>query len=372
MTAVARGLPGPLPGLDPAWSRHVTAPDAEGRPRRWHLLDTGEPEAGTAVGTVLCLHGNPTWSYLWRRVLAEAPPGWRVVAPDQLGMGLSEQAPPGRTLPQRVEDLSRLTEALRLTGPVVLLAHDWGGPVGLGWALRHDVRARLAGVVLTNTAVHHPGGARVPAPIRLARSSPLLDLTCRRTPAFVAAAAATCRPPLPGPVRQGLAAPYDSAERRQGVADFVRDIPLEPEHPSTATLQHTADRLAAGDLADVPVLLLWGTRDPVFTERYLRDLIARLPHADVHRVVGASHLVLEDHPAGVGTIWAWVTRQRPGPVPAQAPEASRSQPADGAGAPAPLPVALDAHDPVATALVELAADGRSRTVTSGELDRRVR
>ena len=86
---------------------------------------------------MLCLHGNPTWSYLWRRFLTAAPPGWRVVAPDQLGMGWSERLTAPRRLADRIEDLNRLTDALGITGPVVVVAHDWGGPIGLGWALGH-------------------------------------------------------------------------------------------------------------------------------------------------------------------------------------------------------------------------------------------
>ena len=78
---------------------------------------------------MLCLHGNPTWSYLWRRFLAAAPPGWRVIAPDQLGMGWSERLDRPRTLAERIDDLGRLTDALEITGPVVAVAHDWGGPI---------------------------------------------------------------------------------------------------------------------------------------------------------------------------------------------------------------------------------------------------
>jgi olefin beta-lactone synthetase len=77
-----------LPGLDAAWSRSVTVPDSSGVEHCWHVLDNGVEDP---VGTLLCVHGNPTWSYLWRRLLAAAPPGWRVVAPDQLGMGWSDR-----------------------------------------------------------------------------------------------------------------------------------------------------------------------------------------------------------------------------------------------------------------------------------------
>ena len=162
------------------------------------MLDNGaEPSAGT----MLCVHGNPTWSYLWRRFLAAAPPGWRVVAVDHLGMGWSERLPAIRRLAERIDDLDALTRALGIEGPVVPVAHDWGGPIALGWALRH--RDRLAGLVLANTAVHHDPAAAPPALIRLARSRPLRDLVCVRTPAFVRTAAALSRPPLPAAVRAG-------------------------------------------------------------------------------------------------------------------------------------------------------------------------
>ena len=123
-----------MPGVGPAWSRMVQAPDAEGHARRWHVLDNGvEP----TTGTLLCVHGNPTWSYLWRGLLAAAPPGWRVVAPDHLGMGYSERPDADRSVAQRIADLGRLTDALGVTGPVVTVGHDWGGIISLGWALAH-------------------------------------------------------------------------------------------------------------------------------------------------------------------------------------------------------------------------------------------
>lgn len=356
-TAPPRGLP----GLDPSWSRRVTAPDADGVPRSWHVLDTGpplSPPAEAPGGTVLCVHGNPTWSYLWRRVLADAPPGWRVVAVDQLGMGWSERTGRPRRLAQRVDDLDRLTDALDLTGPVVVLAHDWGGPISLGWAQRHT--ERLAAVVLTNTGVDLPQGLPAPPAIRLARARPLLDLACRRTPTFVRAATALSRPPLPRPVRAAFAAPYATAERRGAVADFVADIPLEPEHVSHHALAGIRERLPG--LSRVPVLLVWGARDPVFGDVYLDDLVDRLPHADVHRYADASHLVLEDRPDGVAVIWQWITDRRataaaPSTLAASAPTAES------------LPIRVDTAEPGRTAIVELS--GAGARISFGELGARV-
>ncbi|MCW2535183.1 MAG: Acyl-CoA synthetase (AMP-forming)/AMP-acid ligase, partial [Modestobacter sp.] len=194
MTATA--LPPALPGLDPAWSRSVTVADSTGVEHTWHVLDNG---VRRPVGTLLCVHGNPTWSYLWRRLVAAAPPGWRVIAPDHLGMGWSQRLPGPRSLAQRVTDLGNLTDALGLTGPVVTVGHDWGGVISLGWALEH--RAQLRGVVLGNTAVAMPEGDLGPALIRLAHAPGVRAAVTVGTPVFVRGATALSWPPLPADVR---------------------------------------------------------------------------------------------------------------------------------------------------------------------------
>ena len=287
-----------MPGLDVRWSRVLAVADADGVPRTWHVLDNG---AEATVGTMLCVHGNPTWSYLWRRFIAAAPPGWRVVAVDQLGMGYSELMQRPRLLARRIDDLSRVTAELGISGRVVIAGHDWGGPISLGWALAHPVQ--VAGLVLANTGVAFAGDT-VPALIRLARSSVLRESVCVRTPGFVRAAAALSRPPLPTDVRAAFRAPYGSADRRQAIGDFVADIPVEPHHPSRPTLDSIAAGL--GRFSGVPALLLWGSRDPVFNENYLRNLMERLPQADVQRYPGASHLVTEDSPQSADAAWRWV------------------------------------------------------------------
>ncbi len=355
-----------LPGLDASWSRLVDIVDPSGATRRFHVLDTGPATA--TVGTLLCVHGNPTWSYLWRRLVADPPAGWRVVAVDQLGMGWSDRIGQVRRLSERIDDLDRLGRALEIDGPVVTVAHDWGGPVSLGWALAH--RDQLAGVVLTNTAVHQPPGSPAPALIRMARTPPMLASVCRRTPTFVRATTALSRPALPRAVRDAFAAPYSSPERRRAVADFVADIPLEDDHPSMPTLRALADDVRT---LDVPVLLAWGPRDPVFSDLYLRDLIERLPHADVHRYEGASHLVTEDAPAALDDIRAWVERL---PAPGSPVGLAAEPGADASPAP---------RRPMWSALVERAADpdtadrpavvelgGAGSTPTWAQLDGRVR
>jgi olefin beta-lactone synthetase len=343
------GPPERLPGLDPAWSRQVTAPDAEGVDRTWHLLDN---QVTDPVGTLLCVHGNPTWSYIWRRLLAEAPPGWRVVAPDQLGMGWSERPAETRTLAQRVDDLSALTDVLGISGPVVTLAHDWGGAVSLGWAIAHP--GQLQGIALSNTAIQLPARTAGPVLIRLADTSLLRDLVCVRTTAFLRATVALSKPSLPREVRKALLSPYKRASRRRAIGEFVADIPFSPDHPTRPVV----DAIAAGlGNLDVPALLVWGPRDPVFGDAYLDELRRRLPRAVVQRYATASHLVTEDAPEYAATVWRWVADLHT-PAPSVASSLERQQ----------LWAALeDRADDDRPAIVEVAG----RTVSWRVVNRRV-
>ena len=280
--------PAGLPGLDPGWSRLVPVTDADGAERTFHVLDNRVAEP---VGTLLCVHGNPTWSYLWRRLLTTAPPGWRVVAPDHLGMGHSERLDSARTLAQRVDDLGRLTDALGVHGPVVTVAHDWGGILSMGWAVVH--REQLRGLVLTNTAVHQPDSGKGPILIRAAHVPLVGRNVCVRTPAFVRAATSLTWPLPPRAVRDAFAEPYRTPARRAAVGGFVADIPFARAHPSRPALDVVAEGMRT---LDVPALLLWGPRDPVFLAEHLRDLQERLPQARVHRYERAAHLLPEDAP----------------------------------------------------------------------------
>ncbi len=299
-TAPATLPPPGLPGLEPSWSRLADVVDADGITRTFHVLDAGDPEA--TVGTLLCVHGNPTWSYLWRRLLADPPAGWRVVAMDHLGMGYSERLPTARTLAQRVDDLGRLTEALGITGPVVTVAHDWGGILSLGWADRH--RDQLRGVVLTNTAVHQPASSQGPVLIRLAHRRLLNELTVRRTSLFVRTTTGLSRPTLPADVRDAFSGPYRDTAARAAVSEFVADIPFDAGHPSRPALDRIADGVTT---LDVPALILWGPKDPVFLEEHLRDLRERLPQADLHRYERANHLLPEDAPGYPAVIADWLS-----------------------------------------------------------------
>lgn len=288
------------PGVDPEWSRTVrvrstSEVDAPGVLRRWHVLDNGAQLSRrglTPIGTLLCVHGNPTWSYLWRTLVsAGSDPAhpWRVVAVDQLDMGYSERTGTFRRLADRINDLGDLTDALGLEGPVVTVGHDWGGVISSGWALEHP--QQVTAVVLTNTAVHHPSDSPLPAALRLALHPAVHRWGTTTSDAFLRVTHSLANPPLPADVGKAFMAPYRGAGRRTGVGNFVADIPADPAHPSFPTLTRIAEGLRG---LKVPALMLWGPKDPIFSDRYLKDLIARLPHADVHRFEGAGHLLGED------------------------------------------------------------------------------
>lgn len=343
-----------LDGWDASWSRFVDAPDHRGVTRCWHLLDTGATSATRL--TVLAVHGNPTWSYTWRHLAAAVPDDVRVIAPDQLEMGFSERSGDLRRLGDRIADLVALTDVLELSGDVVVVAHDWGGPVSLGWLqhahAKHDA-LDIVGLVLTNTAVHQPAESSAPTLIRNARRPLWLGQVTVETSAFLRGMFELSNPRTPAEVRRGYLAPYDTPNRRKAIGEFVADIPLEADHPSAAVLDAVADGLA--DLGDVPTLLVWGAGDRVFSDIYLHDLEARLPHADVHRHPKAGHLVSEDIDlASIVVDWL------------------ETLGADGDTSPPPsAPVDLSAalRDPAITdrvAVREMGADGR--TVTFGELD----
>lgn len=305
MSRSAQLPPQDLHGLDPQWSRIVNFIDRDGISRGMHVLDTGaEPETEL---TLVCVHGNPTWSYLWRNFLKQAPINVRVIALDHLGMGYSERLDSDRVLAQRVDDLTDLVAALEINTPIMSLAHDWGGPISLGWVEReiasenHDI----AGVILLNTAVHQPKAFNNPAIIRLVRARGLLAPVTEYTQGFVFGTRALSGSKMSRQTAAGFRAPYRRRESRKAIHRFVADIPFEENHLSRAPLDQIAEKLRL--LSATPVLLCWGPNDPVFSDLYLRDLKSRLPHAEVHRYEGASHLVSEDAPALVSDVFSWIT-----------------------------------------------------------------
>jgi haloalkane dehalogenase len=266
-------------------------------------LDAGEGRP------VLMLHGNPTWSFYFRDLVAGLEDCFRCVVPDHIGMGLSDK-PDDSVYPHRVgrraADVGELVDGLglRRDGPLDLVVHDWGGMIGLLWALRAGAAEGGASprpirrLVLLNTAGFLlPRGRAFHWQLRLARSA-ALSWSVRGLNTFARVAARACSV-VPGRMtaerRHAYTAPYDSWESRRAVLRFVQDIPLRPGDPSWADCL-AVDEALGGMLANVPVLIAWGGKDFVFDGQFLTEWRRRLPRAELLELPDCGHYVLEDGP----------------------------------------------------------------------------
>lgn len=270
---------------------------------RMHFLDEGKGE------TVVMLHGNPTWSFFFRDVVKALREKYRCIVPDHIGMGLSDKPDDhayAYTLMQRVEDVDTLLQRLAPKGPVTLIVHDWGGMIGMGWAVRHH--ERVARIVAMNTGCFRlPAEKKFPWPLGLARN-PLGKLMIRGGNAFAQAAARTCavKRKLSPELRAAYTAPYGNWNDRVATLKFVLDIPLSPVDRSWDTVVGIEESLFT--LRDVPVLLPWGLKDWVFDEAFLKGWIARFPKAEVKRYEDCGHYLLEDAPETIPLIADFLSR----------------------------------------------------------------
>jgi pimeloyl-ACP methyl ester carboxylesterase len=254
-------------------------------PHRLHYLDEGAGEP------LLFVHGNPTWSFYWRNLILGLRDRFRCIAVDHIGCGLSDKPQDyNYTLAQRIDDLSRLVEHLDLKG-ATLVAHDWGGSIGLGAVER--LPSRFARIVLFNTGAFPP--PYVPWRIAACRTPLVGTGALRGLNAFARAALsmATEKPErMMADVRAGLLAPYDSWANRVAIDRFVRDIPFSPRHPTWQTLERIGAGLPA--LAGRPIQLIWGMRDWCFRPECLDRFLQHWPGAEVHRLADCGHYVVED------------------------------------------------------------------------------
>ena len=271
-------------GVDPSWSKFVDVPSHSGGTHRWHILE--RPGMGADAPTILCIHGNPTWSFLWSRLMSEITPAFRVLAPDQLSMGFSDHIG-ARPYRDRVGDIHDLVTALDIYGPLWIVAQDWGGAIAMGYATSH--RAQVAGLILSNTGIAIPAGRKAPRLIRISASSGLHRLITRTTSLFVRGTGYLPGAGLTKQQRRALVAPYLVQDRRIGVAGFVADVPFDEKHPSSCDLASVAAELQ--DL-NIPVRLYWGSKDPVFNDDFADDLMSRFSDVEIHRIPRAGHLAV--------------------------------------------------------------------------------
>ncbi|MDA7915857.1 alpha/beta fold hydrolase [Verrucomicrobia bacterium] len=265
---------------------------------RQHYLDEGEGDP------MVMVHGNPTWSFYYRNLVSQFSGRYRVIVPDHVGCGLSDKPAEDRydyTFSQRVDDLERLLDHLSVKGRVTLFVHDWGGMIGMAWAVRNPEKVKRL-VIFNTGAFPLPKTKPLPASLKFCRSGRFGRFLVRRLNAFSLAAVSWCatRAPLSPEVRQGYLAPYDTYENRVAVLKFVQDIPLSVKDRGYDLVVKTRDGLK--QFVDLPAIICWGAKDFVFDDHFLDEWKRQLPKAELNYFKESGHYVLDDSKEEISTL----------------------------------------------------------------------
>ncbi|HEU0335809.1 MAG TPA: haloalkane dehalogenase [Gaiellaceae bacterium] len=260
---------------------------------RMHYVDegTGDP--------ILLLHGEPTWGYLYRKLIPHLIRVGRVVAPDYLGFGRSDKPIEAAwysydTHYSSIEEL--VCDRLELRD-VTVVVQDWGGPIGLRLAVTRP--ERVARLVVLNTGV----GARPPSDEWLR-----FQAFMRRVGTEIVASQLirlSCATELPDDVAAAYDAPFPVAEAKAGVVAFPELVPTSAEHPSAAAMLAVRDALRRWEK---PALVLFSDSDPIFSPAHAERMAELIPGAGAAEIVaGASHFLQEDRGDELGRrIAAWL------------------------------------------------------------------
>jgi haloalkane dehalogenase len=290
-TAVGHAAPG-LSALqsqrEPGWLDRALYPFEshwfETPEGRMHYVDEGEGRP------ILFVHGTPSWSFEWRHALRELRGEQRVIAPDQLGFGLSDK--PALAAYEPADHARRLLALVRKLDlhDITLVVHDFGGPIGLPVLLEEPARVRAL-VVLNSWAwphAHDPKVRRLSALV----ASPIgrfLYTWLNASPRWLVPASLVQRTSFTRAVHRHYVAPF--AHRSERSAPWVLGRALAAADPYYATLW---ERRAI--LRTVPTSLVWGMRDPAFGPAYLEQWQAALPEARIHALPNVGHFPQEEAP----------------------------------------------------------------------------
>lgn len=250
---------------------------------RLSYLDEGQ-------GPVLVmLHGNPSWSYLYRNLVSRLRDRFRVIVPDHMGCGLSDKP---KDYPYRlrthIDNLTILLDRLGVDR-CSLVVHDWGGAIGMGWAVEH--LEKVEKICVLNTAAFL--SSRIPLRINICRLPVLGQIIIQGFNGFAwPATFMAVRKKMAKEVAAGFLYPYDSWNHRIATHRFVQDIPLGKKHPSWPDLAKIDSNLAK--LQDKPMLICWGGKDFCFNDFFFDEWQQRFPAAQCHYFPEAGHYILED------------------------------------------------------------------------------
>jgi len=253
-----------------------------------HFIDHGNPDGQP----VILQHGNPTWCYLWRKVIARLDPErFRCLAPDLLGFGLSGtlRRVSDHTLERHLQAMREWTEGLELTEGAILVGQDWGGPLAVGMGMALD---EVGGIVLANTSVLVPKRPLETSFHKFSRLPLVSDIVFRLGgfPQNILGRVQGDPESISGRVARAFRWPLPLG-RRSGPLGMARMVPSSPDHPSAPRLREIGAWIRD---FDGPLALVWGERDPILG-RVLEKHVRAFPQATVTRTQ-AGHFLQEEVP----------------------------------------------------------------------------
>jgi len=263
--------------------------------REWDGLRLAHLDEGEGA-PVIFVHGEPTWSFLWRKVI---PPvrdaGFRCVAPDLPGFGRSDKPSDLEwySYDRHVAAVAALLEDLDLRGATVVV-HDWGGPIGLRLAVEHP--DRIERMVILDTGLFTGRQKMTEAWIRF---HDFVERT-EDVPVGMLVRGA-CHTDPGDEVIAAYDAPFPGAEHKAGARAFPLILPTRPDAPGAEAGQRVQAALGEDER---PKLVLWADSDPILTLETGRRFAAALGTEVRHVIPDASHFLQEDKGARIGGLIA--------------------------------------------------------------------
>jgi len=260
---------------------------------RLHYVDEGDG------APILLLHGEPTWGFLYRKLIPRLAGAGRVVVPDYFGFGRSDKPVEHAwySYDRHFAAIERLVcEQLDLRDATVVV-QDWGGPIGLRLAVEH--RERIEHLVIMNTGI----GARAPGEAWLRFQAFVRRLGTDIEPGRLVQL--SCVTELSDGVVAGYEAPFPTPESKAGVLMFPELVATGSEHPSAAAMIAVREALRSWEK---PALVLFSDSDPIFTAEHAERMAALIPGAGPPQTVaGAAHFLQEDRGEEIAErIAAWL------------------------------------------------------------------